>query len=89
VSVSEVYICGSKYRIKSDEDEAYIEQVASYVSDRMKEFESKSQVVTTSKIAVMTAFSIADELIKLKKAIEQESDILDKLEDKLNLLNLK
>ena len=87
MSVSEVYICGSKYKIKSDVDKDYIEQVASYVTDKMKELEDKAQVLTTSKIAVMTAFSIADELFQLKQALEKDNELIDKLEEKINNFN--
>ena len=87
MSVSEVYICGSKYKIKSDVDKDYIEQVASYVTNKMEELEEKAQVLTTSKIAVMTAFSIADELFQLKQAIKEDIELVDRLEKKLSLFN--
>jgi cell division protein ZapA len=86
VSVSEVYIYGSKYKIRSDEDKEYIEQVASYVTERMKHLEESMKVMTTSKLATMVAFSIADELFRLKKDTALNVEILNRLEEKLNTI---
>ena len=88
MSVSEVYIYGSKYKIRSDEDKEYIEEVASYVTERMKQFEQSMKVITTSKLATMVAFSIADELFKLKKDTVIDVDIIDRIEKKLNTITI-
>ena len=88
MSVSEVYIYGSKYKIRSDEDKEYIEEVASFVTERMKQFEQSMKVMTTSKLATMVAFSIADELFKLKKDTVIDVDILNRLEEKLNTITI-
>lgn len=88
VSVSEVYIYGSKYKIRSDEDKEYIEEVASFVTERMKQFEQSMKVMTTSKLATMVAFSIADELFKLKKDTVIDVDIINRLEEKLNTITI-
>ena len=88
MSVSEVYIYGSKYKIRSDEDKEYIEEVASFVTERMKQFEQSMKVMTTSKLATMVAFSIADELFKLKKDTVIDVDIINRLEEKLNTITI-
>ena len=88
MSVSEVYIYGSKYKIRSDEDREYIEEIASFVTERMKQFEQSMKVMTTSKLATMVAFSIADELFKLKKDTAIDVDILNRLEEKLNTITI-
>ncbi len=88
MSVSEVYIYGSKYKIRSDEDKEYIEQVASYVTEKMKQLEQSMKVMTTSKLATMVAFSIADELFKLKKDTAINVEILNRLEEKLNTITI-
>lgn len=84
MSVSEVYIYGSKYRIRSEEDKEYIDQVAAYVTEKMKDLEQNVNVLTTSKLAVMVAFSVADELMKLRRDLETDTSIVDMLEEKLN-----
>lgn len=83
VSVSEVYIYGSKYRIRSEEDKEYIDQVASYITDKMKELEQKANVLTTSKLAIMVAFNVADEFMQLKRDMEKNIAIVKMLEEKL------
>lgn len=75
----EVYILGQKYTIKGDASAKYIEQLASFVSDKIKEVSGTSPNITPLKAAILAAINIADELHKLKS--EQE-DIAKSIEEK-------
>ncbi|TYB32859.1 MAG: cell division protein ZapA [Flexistipes sinusarabici] len=88
MNVSEVYIYGDKYKIKTEGDEEYIKDIASFVELRMKEIEKNLHVLTTSKIAVMAAFNIAAEYFMLKEEISESKKAIEKLERKLDELEV-
>ena len=62
-----VRVFGVDYRIGSDEDPAYIRRVAEYVDRRMREISEESRILDQSKLAVLTAMDIADELLMLRR----------------------
>jgi len=79
----EVEILGQNYSIKTEEDEAYIKNLAKYVDERLKEIYSVAPNVSHTKAAIMAAFGIADELFKIKikhedfdRMIEEKTRIL-------------
>ncbi len=88
MGVSEVYIYGDKYKIKTEGDDEYIKSIGSYVEARMKEIENSLHVLTTSKVAVMAAFNIAAEYFMLKEEIQQSKEAIERLERKLDELEV-
>ena len=62
-----VQIFGSKYRIVSDADPEHIREVASYIDQKMREVAHSLSLRTHSKIAVLTAVNLADELFKIQE----------------------
>jgi cell division protein ZapA len=62
-----VNINGENYAIKTDDDPVYVNEVARYVDEKMREIASGGKVITTSKVAILTALNIADELFKSRK----------------------
>lgn len=83
MQVSDVYIYGNKYRVKSDMDVAFVESVAGYVDNRMKEIQKNLNDLTTSKVAIMAAFDIAAELMLLRNETEKGLAEIDKLDNKI------
>jgi cell division protein ZapA len=75
----EVYILGQKYTIKGDAPEEYIQQLAGYVTGKIKEVSEHSPNITPLKASILAAINIADELHKLQT--EQE-DIAKSIEEK-------
>ncbi len=73
----EVQILGQNYSIKTDEDEAYIKELAGYVDSKLKEIYSAAPNANHVKAAIMAAFGIADELFKHKA----DRDSFDKMVD--------
>ena len=57
-----VEIYGERYSVKAGSDPAYVLEVARFVDGKMKEIASSGKVVPTSKIAILAALNIADEL---------------------------
>jgi cell division protein ZapA len=76
---AEVYILGQKYTIKGDATQEYIQQLAGYVTGRIKEVSDNAPNITPLKASILAAINIADELHKLKT--EQE-DIARSIEEK-------
>jgi cell division protein ZapA len=68
-----VNINGENYAIKTDDDPVYVNEVARYVDEKMREIASAGKVITTSKVAILTALNLADELFKSRKD-RQERD---------------
>jgi cell division protein ZapA len=62
-----VSINGENYTIRTDDDPAYVNEVARYVDEKMREIASGGKVIATSKVAILTALNIADELFKSRK----------------------
>lgn len=67
-----VRIFGESYPLRTEEDPAYVERVARHVDARMREIASAGKVVVTSKLAVLAALHIADELFRLRRETERE-----------------
>jgi cell division protein ZapA len=63
-----VKIYGENYPLRTAEPAARLEGLARFVDARMREVAASGKVVTTSKIAVLAALHIADELFRLREA---------------------
>ena len=65
-----VNIFGSDYPIKGDADPDYIREVAHYVDSKMRKITEESPLLSTTKVAILTALNITDELFKEKSEKE-------------------
>jgi cell division protein ZapA len=63
-----VKIYGETYPLKAGGDAEYAAAVARYVDDKMHEVAASGKVIPTTKIAVLAALNIADELFRLRRA---------------------
>jgi cell division protein ZapA len=59
-----VKILGEEYPIAAQDDAAYISKVADYVDARMRDVASRSRSQARDKIAILTAMSLASELLE-------------------------
>lgn len=66
-----VTILGEEYPIIGADDPAYISRVASYVDSRMQEVARQSCSKARDKIAILTALSLASELLEHTDKSEQ------------------
>lgn len=64
-------VYGEAYTLRTEEDPAYVEEVAGYVDARMREVAASGKVVVTARIAVLAAMHIADELLRLRREVER------------------
>jgi cell division protein ZapA len=62
-----VKIYGESYPLRTAESASRLEELAQFVDARMREVAASGKVVVTSKIAVLAALYIADELFRLRE----------------------
>ena len=73
-----VQIMGRDYPIEADAgDDLYVNRLAQFVDERMKEIKEESHVVDSYKLAVMASMNISDELFRLKDAKGSHSNAFD------------
>lgn len=82
-----VKIYGENYPLRTAESAARLEALARYVDARMREVAASGKVVVTSKIAVLAALHIADELFRLREAPACNTEPAD-MEQRLSALAL-
>jgi cell division protein ZapA len=80
-----VEIFGNEYRIKGQADAEYVRQVAAYVDEKMRQIAQMSATGAVSKIAILTAINIADELfrerLERQRSVEELSQRLEQIGD--------
>ncbi|MBW1971308.1 MAG: cell division protein ZapA [Deltaproteobacteria bacterium] len=79
----EIEILGHKYNIKTEEDPEYVNRVAEFVNEKMKEVAEKGKIISTLQIAVLAAINIADELMKEREQREKQFRDFNKRSDQL------
>jgi cell division protein ZapA len=71
-----VEIYDQVYNVAGDLDPEYVEQLAGYVDQRMRQIARGSGAIDSIKVAVLTALSIADELHSLRQSREKNQAAL-------------
>jgi len=85
-----VEIYNQTYSIRSDGDNEYIQDLATYVDGKMREISSGTMTVDSLKVAILAALHIADEYYQLRSLQAQNdaqlaarssecSDMLDRI----------
>jgi cell division protein ZapA len=67
-----VRIYGETYPLRTEASAARLEELARLVDLRMREVAASGRVVVTSKIAVLAALHIADELFRVREERDRE-----------------
>jgi cell division protein ZapA len=62
-----VEIFGQTYAVRGGEDPAYVERLAEYVDEQMKEVGRTSGAVDSVRVAVLAALNLADECFRLRQ----------------------
>lgn len=76
-NIAKVEIFGQVYTIKGDADPEYITELASYVDLQMKEISKKHPNSSISKVSILAALGIANEVFKLKEKEKNNNQILE------------
>ena len=59
-----VNIFGTEYPIRGDADPAYVEKIAQFVDTKMREVSKQLSLPSMTKVAILAAMNITDELFK-------------------------
>lgn len=85
--VISVQIFGHDYKIRGDADEKYIQEMAAYVDEKMKELAANSSLPSSDRLAVLVALNIADELFQERsKSTETFSNVERRADRMITLL---
>lgn len=68
--MTQVEIFGQTYNVRAEGDSAYIHDLARFVDSRMKEVADRTATVDTTKIAILAALNISDDLYQMEKRRE-------------------
>ncbi|MGI5911898.1 MAG: cell division protein ZapA [Syntrophomonadaceae bacterium] len=71
VSRVTVNIFNEEYVVKGEENPDYIQMLAAFVDRRMKMIQQRNTNLSTTKVAVLTALNLADELNKLQEDYDE------------------
>ncbi len=74
-----VKIYGHEYTLRGEANTEYVQKVAKFVDDKMREIADNSSVASTAKIAILAAINIADELFRER---QKRHEALAMLEEK-------
>src|SRR6267378_4468616 len=79
-----VQIMGHEYPVEANSgDDLYVNRLAQFVEERMKEIKEESNVVDSYKLAIMAAMNISDELFHLKDTKGSHSHSVETKADEL------
>jgi cell division protein ZapA (FtsZ GTPase activity inhibitor) len=76
-------ISGQKIHVRTDDDEAYLKSLASFVDARMRDTSRGQPGVTTLTVALTTALMIADELHKIARGGTELETVADQLSERI------
>ena len=76
-------IGGQRLRVRTDDDEAYLKSLASFVEAKMRDASRGQTGVTTLTVALTAALLIADELHKIARGGSEIETVADRLTAKI------
>jgi cell division protein ZapA len=66
-----VSVAGQKISLRTDAKPKYVQELASYVTQKIEEVKVGGRTATTQSLALLAAMQIADELYQLRRSQEQ------------------
>jgi cell division protein ZapA len=86
----EVSIMGQKFMVRSDSDEAYVEQIADFVNAKIAEITSKSKSIPSLNVVILAAMNIADEFMRRNgQSDEVVAGLEKKVQGMIELIDLQ
>lgn len=83
---TEVFILGQRYTIKGEKPPDYIQNLAAYVDEKLRNVYEQNPNLTPLRAAILACFYVADELEETKKTLEEALKKLQEIETKTNEL---
>ena len=78
----QVEIFGQTYSVKAGGDAAYVQKLAAFVDEEMKDVSRASGAVDSLKVAVLAALNLADECFRLRQDSEAKHASGTSLDDR-------
>jgi cell division protein ZapA len=90
-TITQVEIFGQTYSVRADGDSSYVHDLARFVDSRMREVADRTATVDTTKIAILAALNITDEMKQVERqrrddptdAVARAERLIRKLDDAL------
>ena len=73
-----VVIFGQTYNVRAEEEFEYVEELAQFVDTKMREIADVTGTREASKIAILAALNVADELRKLQASVQEDEERVTK-----------
>ncbi len=80
-----VNIFGSEYTLMSDNNENFVKEIARYVDEKMREIDKNQNINSSTRVAVLAALNVAEELFQERLYRTKLSDQLNEEAKKINL----
>ena len=75
---------GHEYPVEANPgDELYVNRLAQFVEEKMREMKQDSKIVDSYKLAVMAAMNITDDLFRLQEAKGSSSKVFESRAEEL------
>lgn len=73
-NTTRVEIFGTEYSVRADAgaEDQYVQDIAAYVDAKMKEIAEKQKLVSSTKIAILAAINLADEIFQEKRRNQKD-----------------
>ncbi len=81
-----VRIMGQEYIVCSEDSREFIQRVANYVDDKMREIKKKNSKLSTTFVSVLTALNVADDYFKLTDENKEKPSTIPSDEQKFNMV---
>ena len=74
----EVIIFGQNYTILGDASPEYMSKLSGYVDSKMREITKQTSTISSTKVAILTALNLADEIFQLRAEQDKLENDLEK-----------
>ena len=78
MKLAEVEIYGKKYKLKGENEESYIREVAAFVDKKMREIGKRAKTIQLTELAVLAAINITHEYLQSRREYKQRELFLDR-----------
>jgi len=79
-----VNIFGTEYSLVSDNNENYVREIARYLDEKMRKIDQDNSITSSTKISVLAALNVIDELYQERKYKEKLLDQINEEAKKIN-----
>jgi cell division protein ZapA len=79
-----VNIFGSQYTLVSDDDDAFVRNIAQYLDNKMREIDRSQNMKSTARLAILAALNITEELFDER---EYRKKLLNQINEEARKMN--